>query len=252
MLLTHLNWRRSSRFLFGVVAVVLCINLGRLIYVRSARAQIGASVPYTVLRKETGFDKAGTPKYTIHYAEAVRSDGARMRRITEAKSEQRKLFFANGDEVRTNDFLFRKSTYPKVRAGALSERSPQNSCVSDEDRSTGWVLARQDSIQGHPAARLFHAAGGRTWTTWFALNEGCALLRMRLEHETGVTEQELAALIVGEPDAALFEVPASFLEVPPSRLQENCSASGGCRPVMPESVSQRLDQHYYEVRAKTP
>ena len=111
MLFKHVKSMQVGTLIFGLIATVLCANLARLIYVSSARAQPGTFVAYMVLRKEIGFDKAGIPKYTIHYAEAVRSDGSRMQRITEARSEQRKLFFANGDEVRTNDFLFRKSSY---------------------------------------------------------------------------------------------------------------------------------------------
>ena len=54
-------------------------------------------------------------------------------------------------------------------------------------------------------------------TSWYALDYGCARVKGRWEFSsTEVTEKELVALIAGEPDANLFEVPANYREVPPS------------------------------------
>lgn len=254
--LAPINWKRIRRVFLWSTMAVLAANLARLIYTGSEPAKALAAAPhvaYTVLRTETGFDQAGTPKYTNHYVEAVRSDGSRMWRGSTSDVQQRKMYFANGDEVRTNELLSRKSTYPKVHAGDLLQRNPQTSCFTAQDQSAGWALGGEDTIEGYRAVRLLHKTNHRTMTAWYALDAGCALLRQRFEHETGVTEQNLAALIFGEPDAALFQVSASFQEVTPSRLFDVCSdAVGGCKSALPEAVKQRLDKRYVEARAQTP
>ena len=54
-------------------------------------------------------------------------------------------------------------------------------------------------------------------TEWHALDYGCALVKDRWDFSaTEFTEKELVALVGGEPDATLFDVPANYREVPPS------------------------------------
>ena len=251
--LTFINWKRFGQFLLGSIIAILGANLGRLIYKASSVQAASATFPYTVLRTESGFDQTGTLKYTNHYVEAVQSNGSWMWRGSTNEVQQRKLFFANGDEVRTNELLARKSTYPKQHAGAILRRNPQTSCFSEEDLKAGWTPSGQDSIGGHRAFRLVNTASKRTMTVWYALDAGCALLQQRFEHETGVTEQSLAALIPGEPDAAHFQIPASFQEVAPSGLFACSGTDSDCKSTpLPDYVGQRLDKRYSDKRAKAP
>jgi len=236
-----LNFPRAQRFVFWLIVVILTANLVHRIFV-SSRAQAASQTPYTVVRTESGFDKAGTLRYTNYYVEALRSDGSTMWRASTSQVQQRKIFFANGDEVLTQDLLERKSTYPKRFAGAPLQRDPKSHCTSADDTKGLWVPSGEESIGGHRAARMVLTSGGRTFTAWYALDVGCALLQQRLEHETGVTVQNLTSLVVGEPDRALFQVPVSYQETPPSGLFVK----------IPDAVKQRLDQNYYGVRARTP
>ena len=85
---------------------------------------------------------------------------------------------------------------------------------------------------------------------WYALDVGCAMLQLRFEHEDGLTVQNLASLVDGEPDPALFQLPADFQEVTPSGLYEPiCSPSGKCTSPS-QSYLQRLDDDYRALRAK--
>jgi hypothetical protein len=72
----------------------------------------------------------------------------------------------------------------------------------------------EDVIGGYRAVRLTY---GST-THWFALDYGCALIKDRAEWPDGqMSEKRLVALIPGEPGPSLFDDPAGFQEVPPSR-----------------------------------
>jgi hypothetical protein len=69
-------------------------------------------------------------------------------------------------------------------------------------------------IEGYRAVRLTH---GPT-TQWLALDYGCALIKDRAEWPDGqISEKRLVALIPGEPAPSVFDDPAGFQEVPPSR-----------------------------------
>jgi hypothetical protein len=118
-------------------------------------------VPHTVLRTENGFDSAGTLQYTNQYIEAVRSDGSMMWKGITGKAQSRRINFANGDLVRTNELLGRKSTYPKKNPGPVPQRSPRTGCVNSADTSGGWVPGTQEIVAGHPAASTVqHRASG--------------------------------------------------------------------------------------------
>jgi hypothetical protein len=58
-------------------------------------------------------------------------------------------------------------------------------------------------------------------------------------------------LSAGEPDAALFAVPATFQEVPPSGLYVPVCLNGKSSSV-PDAVTERLDQNYYNIRSLAP
>lgn len=250
----NIKWRRLGVFFFAVVGLLLALNLGRLVYasISPSHTQQALPVPHTVLRTERGFDITGTLKYTNHYVEAVRSDGSTMWRFASDLVQQRKIDFANGDHVRTNELAGRKSTYPKRFSGHPVQRTPQGSCLTEADRKSGWTLTGEDVVGGHRAIRIVYRSGRRSMTTWRALDAGCAVLQLHFEHETGRTEQNLSALIVAEPDAAFFQVPDSFQEVPPSELQDGClDPKGTCASTIPESVRKRLDKTYSDLRSRS-
>lgn len=253
MVLNRVDFKRFWRFVFWCIAVVLALNLGWLVYrgVRPPKAQAASGRSYTVLRTEKGFDKEGSLRYTNQYVEAQRADGSNMWSATTSLVQQRRITFANGDQILTNELLHKQSTYPKKYSAVPTRRDPEAYCSTSSDVQTGWVIDGTDSVGGYRAVRLALVTPKRTMKAWHALDAGCALLQQRLEHEDGVTEQNLTSLVLGEPDRTLFQVPTGIQEVPPSGLYEPVCYGGKCSSI-PDSVKQRLDNKYYEIRAKTP
>jgi hypothetical protein len=241
------------RVLFWSAVAVLSVNFGKLAYqgLTPHKVRAASGDPYTVLRTESGFDKAGTLRYTNQYIEAVRADGSNMWKATTSLVQQRRIYFANGEKVLTNELLGKKSTYPKQFA-SIPARRPEASCLSPSDLKVGWVLDGTDSVGGYRTARVMFKGSKRIMTAWHALDAGCALLQLRLEHEDGLTVQNLSSLVFGEPDPTLFQVPANFQETPPSGLYPPICSGGGSCTSLPEAVMQRRDNNYHALRAATP
>jgi hypothetical protein len=86
------------------------------------------------------------------------------------------------------------------------------------------------------------------FTQWYAVDCGCALVKSRYDWGTGFTEKHLVALMAGEPDAALFEVPAQAREVPPSEMI--LGSGEDWKNVQPRTVEKlrQLDEYYYKHR----
>lgn len=65
---------------------------------------------------------------------------------------------------------------------------------------------------------------------------------------TEVTEKELVALVAGEPDATLFDVPAHYREVPPSeRMFGPNKENPGCNEHA-RKVLKAMDEEYERLR----
>jgi hypothetical protein len=241
-------WRRNIRFVLWAGVTILALNAVRLAYrgVRPVVARAASPVSFTVFRTEQVFDAAGTLKFTHHYVEAVRSDGSKMWRGTTNDVQSRDIYFANGDMVQTNELAGTKSTFPKKYAGPPSPRDPNGNCATTEEINSHWTNEGTDTVGPYRAVRRVMDVGhGRRLTMWYGVDVGCAVLKQRLEHETGVTEQNLDAIILGEPDRALFQFPASLNELPPSQL---FSCQGAACAPLPDDFKQKIDKSYYELR----
>jgi hypothetical protein len=167
-----------------------------------------------------------------------------MRNAKSLIVDERRIYIANGDKILTNESLARKSTYPKFFVGVPEGRYAEDSCLSLSDKRAGWIAEGSENINGYRAVRVSTSGAKRKMTAWHALDVGCAQLQMRTEHESGVTVQKLTSLVAGEPDAKLFDAPATLQEVPPSRLYEPICANGGSCKSLPEAVQQRMDSKY--------
>ena len=228
---------------FAVPILVLGFGLVRSLY--PGQKVHAATVPaFTVVRAEKLFDSGGTLRFTFHYLDAVRSDGSRVSRATTNLVQKREIFFTNGDQIRANDSIGRKSTYMGV--GFPPDRDPARSCIRPEELRSGSVPAGEESIGGYRASKVVRVLNASsTLTIWYGLDLGCAQLETVLRHETGVTEQKLAAVIPGETDSALFQVAASYVEVPPSQLFPCPEGSPNC--ALPEVVKARIDGKYNQL-----
>jgi len=236
---------------FGLLLVIAVLALIVLFHGWIPRKTFAASVhAYTVVRTESVFDDTGALRATIRYIEALRSDGSTMRQSITPTVDQRRIDIAHGDMILTNESQGRKSTYPKAIT-MPPQRDPESSCVlTPPGGSVSWTVSRIDNIGGYRAIRLVYPGKSDTLTAWYALDAGCAQLESRLDHEGAISVQKLTSLAVGEPDPALFAVPASFNEVPPSALLDPvCNSAGRCNS-MPEELKQQRDAKYYAARGQ--
>lgn len=171
--------------------------------------------PYTVVRTETVRDQSGAP-VSIEYVEALRTDGATMWKAAAPTLLQRRIYLANGDKILVNESLARKSTYPRSTHGEALVRVPESSCLTDSEKKLGWRVEGSERIAVYRTVRLVYQGPNHFIRSWHALDVGCATVQQSFEDATGRSVQTLASLTMGEPDPALFHVPVTVREVPPS------------------------------------
>ena len=176
-----------------------------------------APIPYTVTLRETVHGSDGNAHLGPESTWATRSDGSRVIKITE-KATQRIINFASGVQVEINDSTNTRTSIMQPNADVAGlQRDPDSKCTNSlagkPITSTPETFAGEETIAGYRTAKIVR--GGVT--EWHALDYGCAVVKDRWEFSTKeVSEKELVSLSSGEPDAALFDIPANAKEVPPS------------------------------------
>lgn len=233
-----------------VVIAGLAVNALRLGVVKPA-AQSVRVVPYTAVLAETIVRKGGVSRQGPVQVWALRSDGSTYVRVGPAGSGAT-IVFADGTQVRTNP---RKGMRSSVRLSQeLRERlrDPAN-CAAN--LAGGPSLARAtiigpDTVAGHRAVGLAHEGGGTTTELWYAVDAGCAPLKVVMDFgEDGRSETNLVTLDRDEPNAELFAVDG-LREGPPSSLidrPEPCDAA--CMEAFRKRI-EKQDQIYFALRAK--
>jgi hypothetical protein len=171
----------------------ICILVGRSWM--PFRARPAARPSYTVVRTEIVHDKNGVPA-SVEYIEALRADGSR-------------IYLASGEKILVNESLATKSTYPRSTRGEALVRVPEASCLTDNEKKLGWRVDGSESIGGFRTIRLVYQGPDHTIKSWHAVDVGCATFQQTFEDASGRGVQTLASLTLGEPDPALFHVPAT-------------------------------------------
>jgi hypothetical protein len=211
------------------------------------------AVPYTVTLRSTVTTRKGEIHEHSPETLAMRSDGATARVFHDGVGPVRQLKFGNGLVVELKDGVHGKSTiYRPIAHSWILD--PSQDCarnVFHEDSSallTGRGAVTMEVIAGYRAAR--YTAGDTT--RWLAPDHGCALIRQSRVIPTGqVSLLELVRLVPGEPDQALFDIPATYQEGAPSTFM---------RPLADQCRNERcrqdhsnyravLDKNYFEERA---
>ncbi len=251
------KWRTILRWLLVLVVIGLAAQAGRLVHLQiKARtdkraARVGRPIPYTATLREIVHGPNGMTTPGPEYTYAVRSDGSILMR-TVGKGSQRTLYFSSGFQVDTNEGTNTKSSITKPNANPASwQRDPDSKCLNSlagkSMTSPPETFLGEETIAGYRTAKI---ANGII-TSWHALDYGCALVKDRWDFSaTEVSEKELVALVAGEPDATLFDVPAHYREVPPSeRILGPKKECIGCNGHTNEFF-QELDEAYKHLAAK--
>jgi len=107
----------------------------------------------------------------------------------------------------------------------------------------------EETVAGYRTVKIMN----NNVTAWYALDYGCAMVKDRWDFGgKEFTEKYLISLIGGEPDAALFDVPATAREVSPSeRMLGSSKECGTCSPNTLEFLH-KLDKEYEVRRAVKP
>jgi hypothetical protein len=251
------RWRTILRWVFVLGIMALSVQAGRLVHLQikartdARAARVGRPIPYTVTLREIVHGPDGTTNLGPEYTYAVRSDGTTLMRWV-GRSSQRLLYFPSGLQVDTNDGTNTKSSMmlPNLNPARL-QRNPVSNCLNSMAgmpmTSPPETFLGEEIVAGYRTAKI---ADGLT-TSWHALDYGCALVKDRWDFSaTEVSEKELVALFPGEPDKALFDVPAHYREVLPSeRLLGPKRECLGCNENS-DKFLQTLDEDYRRLAAK--
>lgn len=217
----------KSPTIYWAICLLLAIGLfvnGRRALTKAQAATVFQVTPYTVKIRHAVVNQAkGTrsePGATMTIA--VRSDGSRAivntTRYAGGYDVSRVVEHASGGRVELGDMWDIKTSWKSREKPTLAKwyRDPKQNCLlslaGERFTSTTESFLGETSVSGYRASMI--QRGGST--EWFALDTGCALLKARHDFGGSVNEQELVALIPGDPEPSLFHVPASFHEVPPS------------------------------------
>jgi hypothetical protein len=201
----------------------LGLNLVRTLPIKARAASLSLPAPYTVKLRQTVVSSSGAAFPEAFQTIAVRSDGSRA--IVMAQSHaigqevNRGIEFAAGGRLEIGDLWDIKTSWPKKRLPPVAQwhrASDQNCLVSlaGTPMQGGEKLDGFETIAGYKAVRI---SNGRHMM-WFALDYSCAKLQARYDFGTSINEHTFVALIPGEPDATLFNAPATYKEVSPSEF----------------------------------
>jgi hypothetical protein len=219
----HPAVKKSLNYSFWLLAAGLALNAIHM-HNSALKAALLPSkvVPYTVVLQDYAIQASGevpSRKLTM----AVRADGSRAVDITSddpGKTSERILTFSSGKTI----YIMEKN-YLKSSTYDLAKRdpnrwlaNPNDSCLVRSANSQPDVIG-EETVGGYRTIKLSVKLSGGTNTEWLALDYGCALVKDRFEWGDGqVSGKKLIALIPGNPAPSLFDDPAGFEEVPPSRM----------------------------------
>jgi hypothetical protein len=206
-------------YIFWALVIALTVNAFRIHQPTLKAALLPAkAVPYTVVLQEFQLQRDGTAVPSFKLTQAIRGDGSRALEMTNSNpanppSSERILDFSSGKQM----YIFHpqqlKTTMfdpAKYRAANWLRDSGNNCLISGfQEKPEG-----EEVIDGYRVVKLTYESA----TQWLALDYGCALIKDRAEWPDGqMSEKRLVALIPGEPAPSMFDDPAGFQEVPPSR-----------------------------------
>jgi hypothetical protein len=215
--------RRVVALIFLALVIALAANASRIHQPTLKAALLPAKVvPYTVVLEEFLLQRDGTAVPSVKYSQAIRGDSSRAWETTNTNpanppSSERILDFSSGKQMyifKRPDQQLKTTTFDPARNRASNWlRDPGNNCLISgfpDEKPDG-----EEVIAGYRAVKLSYDG---SISQWFALDYGCALIKDRAEWPDGqMSEKRLVALIPGEPALSMFDDPAGFQEVPPSR-----------------------------------
>ncbi len=225
---------------------------------------------HTVVLLDTSHGNGRTTQMTIIYAR--KRDGSGVRIIREADSfsptgdnESKSIEMTpSGTVVLSSSNVRMKTTRiwgpnaPRMKEDLLILRNPATNCTKNFLGSSPSRLKpiseTTDTVEGYPALKTVDDSGDGVWTVWRAPAFGCDTVRQHVAFKDGGYSDSIPQqLQLGEPDPALFEVPADFKEVSPLEMA-TASAQLHHRPLLDKQAAllKRFESKYQLLKPKTP
>ena len=208
--------KRIKRPLFWSIAAVLLIGVFR--NVQHAKAQDHVVDGSTSVLQEVITRADGSRMMSVLYKFATDTDGSSAmvatRNTATLDEPVRIVRLASGIQGYVSDVQHRKAVRPlgtEARPNLVQNaRVPSNRCVvTSGNESDGG----EEQISGYKSEKV--GAGNRT--SWYSLDYGCALLKEHFDwSDGGRSDKYLILLRPGTPESSLFDVPASYTDVPES------------------------------------
>jgi hypothetical protein len=260
MFINRVEWKTMLKWALVPLIVVLSVHAARLTNskLRAKEVRAGGPIPYTVILRETVFDASnGSFTSGIETTKAIRSDGSYVKRrkydntndpkMKSLIQKERTIRFASGVLIDTNDLTHTKSTIVSKESPASWQNDPNSKCLNSfagTSMSGAPQVVSEEMVAGYRTAKIVRA--NATW--WYALDFGCAPVKVRMDWgQRGFSEKNLVSLSSGEPDPALFDVPANFRESPPSARMPRPGVTLQHQDI---ELFRKLDAAYYKNRAQ--
>ncbi len=219
------------------------------------------------------------PPVRVDYVSHSAGSPAQFRRFTAVRSDGAWVlgrYLARPDGT---EYLVRGITFPgegkyvsvfgdinaiqTVYAGSSGFRGvnhddPSTSCLTPVTGQylDGRTLVGTGVLLGYRTAHIQYQAGGKRHDQWMAPDLGCMPLKDVLQTQSGefVGEEDAVAVVPGEPDPALFAVPADYVEMSPSGADAAYEAKflQGQKPDCVRTTETRRDLSYFKHHTRKP
>lgn len=215
-----------TRRLFSFLAPGVLVCMFVLSY--RVEAQNSSLQPFTATMKEVRFDAAGTERATEIYTYAMRSDGSSVkvvnREFPDGKRYPMRLVMDLSGKKRISIDPSTQSTTTYVLSAFILKKTG-----SDFHSCMGGKLTPRPKIAGFETAYRNITYGKdpeikNLGEEWVAPALNCFPLKQviyRHGEKTGPhNEIEAITVVLGEPDSALFQIPADYAERSPRQVME--------------------------------
>lgn len=182
-------------------------------------------------------------------------------------NRQRKVVTASGLQLEIFDRIASVSsmrvTGEQFQSMRGAMRSPSSNCLktlngTDMASAANERFERMETIQGIETVRV--SRPNPDVTSWYSPKHGCALIAEEVKYRVpndkpaqtwteGRSSKTLISISSQEPSDELFAAPASFMEMPPSRLfAKNAKAVTGREIVCNPAADEAEDKRYFANR----
>ncbi|MEP7362252.1 MAG: hypothetical protein ABI972_03280 [Acidobacteriota bacterium] len=260
---------------FGAALFVAPVAI-HLLYERVANVFAANAIPFPVppitLEFREVLDNVSSRRISSRRIVAYRADGAfsetkkSYRKNGEEMQQRRTLRFPAGIKITVEDTIKTTTTWrvPDIDAAhwrTASHYNPADDCVTDLNGATSSrFFARNEERSGFQAVLIQNRLAPGI-DTWHAPSLGClevgriARFRDSAGKESDSSELILEQHRMGEPDAALFEVPSDYEEVDPVEATRRLYTTWAAPPIyldraMADPTLKRMAEAYAKYHAR--